>query len=70
MIPLVVSHGWLCPSCGKAHAPSVLTCPNELRTYATTGVAVICEHDVNQSECWYCRAKFSESSGPRDGGAT
>lgn len=19
--------GWLCPKCGKAHAPTVLTCP-------------------------------------------
>lgn len=23
--------GWLCPSCGKAHAPHVETCPSETR---------------------------------------
>lgn len=24
--------GWQCPNCGSAHAPSVLTCPAQLKT--------------------------------------
>ena len=23
--------GWLCPSCGSAHGPQVMTCPNDRR---------------------------------------
>jgi hypothetical protein len=24
--------GWQCPNCGKVHAPSVLTCPAQMKT--------------------------------------
>jgi hypothetical protein len=33
-----MTEGWKCPNCGKAHAPSVLTCPEEPSKVSPTPV--------------------------------
>jgi hypothetical protein len=36
-IPLwPMPQGWMCPNCGSAHAPSVLTCPRQVTCTITT----------------------------------
>ena len=57
------SYGWICPKCGKVHAPWDPECDcNNLRTVATTN-GICCQHSwrtIGQSsagmiyQCEYC----------------
>lgn len=53
-----MSDGWNCPHCGKAHAPWVMTCPSETKTWTSNIFGDICEHrwitDTGGTRCELC----------------
>lgn len=49
-----MNEGWLCPKCGSAHAPSVLTCP-DLHTYLPTVFPIGPLAPRKKGTCMACR---------------
>lgn len=40
MMQVIQPQGWMCPNCGSAHAPSVMTCPMAAKPATTTTITV------------------------------
>lgn len=40
--------GWLCPSCGKAHAPDVKTCPEPGKANAVEPLVVVPKDGIRE----------------------